>query len=195
MIAVHPECQLYNPAAIQFSKVFYSNLLRNSTIELAFQRGRESVREFSNERVRGIRCKHTHSQCHLNSGFSTHVTGLPECTCGSDMVSQYHRIDCKWVMKFIEKYNKNREFTEREREEEKVFACCCSPEVPHDTYNQFIINDRGGSTRTETVTVTSEVYEVIDLPKSPVHSEMSEEIVIKRNEKSSSCFCLLSPAD
>jgi len=139
VVAVNGKTEISDEQATNFSKNFYSLLLRGASVNDAFEKSKNQLKRIiENEKFRLCCCAHKHKpdcqwlNSYTNSG-EAHANHLVTCNCSGGGNS--HRKNCSWLSKQPE-YMK---MIEDENDKTRVRVCCCSPELAHSEEEKFVL--------------------------------------------------------
>lgn len=137
VVAVMGDCKIHDDAAKTFAREFYINLLRGNTIRKAFD-GAKVLTEQTTENLSTCCCAHNHKptctwfQEALKDARRAHRKHAPKCSCPESRICN-HAFNCEWAKDFLGCFNPS------EIKKGKLMVCCCSPELPHNEGQKFIL--------------------------------------------------------
>lgn len=137
VVAVMSDCKIHDDAAKTFAREFYVNMLRGDSIRKAFD-GAKVLTEETAKNLTTCCCAHIHKQsCRwLQESLSdirrAHRKHTPKCNCPDARICR-HRYNCDWAKDFLSCFNPSA------IKRTELIACCCSPELPHNEGQKFIL--------------------------------------------------------
>jgi Ni2+-binding GTPase involved in maturation of urease and hydrogenase len=138
VVAVQSDCKIHDEAAKTFAREFYVNLLRGESIRKAFE-GAKVLTEDTAKSITTCCCTHNHKAgcqwlqlSHTNTR-KAHRRHTPDCTTCPEAKLGHHHASCSWAKDFLEVFNPT------ESNKPSLVACCCSPELPHNEGQKFVL--------------------------------------------------------
>lgn len=146
VICIHIMTKISDQAAKDFSFHFYRHLMNGETIETSFEKSKKLFLNENQNKLQECCCNHSHKRdCSFKEKNKREKDEIhkkfhvKQCSCS---YTEYHthNIACKYI-KGYEKYMKSIKLNN----DQIVKLCCCSPEIPHNESNKFILYSRNHS--------------------------------------------------
>ncbi len=139
VIAVNSDTQVADEAATRFAKVLYHYLTLGRSVKEAFEQTKEDGK-VSLRKLKLCCCTHIHKEtCSqldeiIRNREEAHAKHIPECDC--EFGGNIHFRNCKWVELMKELSYEVKPMEDNPR---KVRVCCCSPDLPHNEEEKFVL--------------------------------------------------------
>ena len=134
VICIASETPITDIAAQKFSKEFYYELFNGESVKNAFEKTKNSFNDIKfNKELNDCCCNHEHkNDCKFRKSDHNKYH-IKKCKC---TYNEYHihKYDCDFL-----KYLKTKNFCSKKLYNNTEKICCCSPEIPHNESNKFIL--------------------------------------------------------
>lgn len=143
VIAIQSELRIADNVAQKFSQHFYDQLFEGRSIKEAFELAKIAARSVE---LHTCCCAHAHKpNCRWYTDYAkkigfrrAHQLHVPLCNDCKDRNQHIHKSGCSWAAGFQFDFEIDCfECPSSNLGDDKIFTCCCSPELPHNESQKF----------------------------------------------------------